>query len=129
MNFLAVSSKTQQLCVSLSPSKDIQLRLLLGSQNGSHPAPFSLFALLSFLFSTHSQSEPVTKAPSPRLHTPGCVYSLSLQALRATSGFKAHFTHFRTVLDDALQESAIPRRSNRALVAYIFWDQQAADTL
>ena len=57
----------------------------------SPPSVSLSLSLLSPLSSTHSQSEPVTKAPSLRLHTPGCIHSLGLQALRAPSEFKAHF--------------------------------------
>lgn len=80
-------------CVSEWMRRAPQNSLQLWKGLASWP-PFYLFIFdfiaLSIVHS-HSQSKPVTKAPSPRLHTPGCIHSPSLQALRATSGFQAHF--------------------------------------
>lgn len=119
----------------LGGHSETQLTFRLWSLRTTHQLPLSLslcvctlpLLLHSFLFldfllmqrvaplflpTPQSQSERVTKAPSPRQRTPGCTYSRSLQALRAASGFRAHFTRVCSVLDVALQESAITRTSS-----------------
>lgn len=117
-----LATETQHLCLRAH-------RLLLGSQKGASssikpPPPLSL------LSSTHSESEPVTKAPSLRLHTPGCIHALGLQALRATSEFKAHFALVSAQCRASLcRNPQIYGHFIKYTAAYILWDQPATDTL